>query len=599
MDDVFDGAHLIESAGDIASGQAGHDESSGALPEVLAPEPDWVRAAADDRGWTWVRIAWQRARAHPGTLFDADRAEHVVRQWPKMWVLTEDRFEGKPFVLTEWQACIVRLVFGFYRKVEEIDPVTHKPTVYIVRFFRQLDLWIARRNGKTTFLAALAATIFLLTPTANGRGFNFAHNEEQARLLYDTMTAMIAASPWAKDAMLQKRHFVIANASAKRSIWRVLPGTPKGKHGRGPSVIAGDEIHEWKSRELQNTLHQGTGSRIEPFEAYASTAGPRSARVGHDFYRESIGVLEGRINEPFRLVAHFVLDPEADWREEANWRIANPNVGLSPTMDYLRGECAKAQVSAAAELKFRCYHLNQWVDESLRWLRMKDWDACKGAVDWRQLPTVCAGQRAYLGWDISKTRDFTALAAIIPNADDTMGARLAVRLWLPEERVAERARTDPMFEQWVRLGAIETTAGDTVDQNAVLRAVVEWCELFDVAAIGFDRFESQKLLTDLQEMGIDPDLFVKVPMAIALLSKTTQAFERMVFSHQLAHGGNPVLRWMAGNTDIRFDSNMNYMPSKKHSEENIDGIMAAVIAAHQYLNPGEDNIMPASAASVV
>ena len=46
----------------------------------------------------------------------------------------------------------------------------------------------------------------------------------------------------------------------------------------------------------------------------------------------------------------------------------------------------------------------------------------------------------------------------------------------------------------------------------------------------------------------------------------------------LRHGGNPVLRWMAGNASIETDAAANWKPSKKKSRERIDGIVALIMA---------------------
>jgi len=51
-----------------------------------------------------------------------------------------------------------------------------------------------------------------------------------------------------------------------------------------------------------------------------------------------------------------------------------------------------------------------------------------------------------------------------------------------------------------------------------------------------------------------------------------------VLGRRLAHGGHPVLRWMAGNVSIETDAADNWKPSKKRSPERIDGIVALVMA---------------------
>ena len=47
---------------------------------------------------------------------------------------------------------------------------------------------------------------------------------------------------------------------------------------------------------------------------------------------------------------------------------------------------------------------------------------------------------------------------------------------------------------------------------------------------------------------------------------------------QLAHGGHPVLPWMAGSVSIKQDAADNWKPSKKKSMERIDGIVALIMA---------------------
>ena len=46
---------------------------------------------------------------------------------------------------------------------------------------------------------------------------------------------------------------------------------------------------------------------------------------------------------------------------------------------------------------------------------------------------------------------------------------------------------------------------------------------------------------------------------------------------RIIHGGNPVLRWMAGNVVAEVDAAENIKPSKKKSTEKIDGIVALIM----------------------
>ena len=46
---------------------------------------------------------------------------------------------------------------------------------------------------------------------------------------------------------------------------------------------------------------------------------------------------------------------------------------------------------------------------------------------------------------------------------------------------------------------------------------------------------------------------------------------------KLAHGGHPILRWMADNVSARQDPAGNVKPDKAKSTGRIDGIVAAVM----------------------
>lgn len=53
----------------------------------------------------------------------------------------------------------------------------------------------------------------------------------------------------------------------------------------------------------------------------------------------------------------------------------------------------------------------------------------------------------------------------------------------------------------------------------------------------------------------------------------------MIMREALEHFGNPVLTWMAKNTDVKRDENDNLRPIKdKQGRKRIDGIVALIMA---------------------
>ncbi|ATC26488.1 terminase large subunit [Caulobacter vibrioides] len=568
---------------DEASAGASPDAIQAGAGEGLWPLPDWLKAVENDPTYAWVVSQWKRAASVPGAWFDYAKAQGAVDLWPTIFTLTEDRFAGKPFRLVLWQEFIVRLLVGWKVPVDLLDEETGEPKVEQVRLFRRLMLWIPRKNGKSEFLSALALLFFVLDGTVAGQGFAFARDEKQAKIVFDKMKAMVFGErsdgkppPLAKGIVGFKKSLWIPKI---RALFELLTGKAEGKHGRSPTVIVGDEMHEWESLDLSTTLRQGTGARLQPIELYASTAGLKDKVVGFGLWEESRAILEGRIDDPTTLVVIFAADPDADPFDEANWPGANPSLGLSPTMAFLRREAALAKDNPRAEAHFRRYHLNQWVDSLVRWLNIKRWDACaKDKKAWKRFPKDLLGRKCFLTIDVSSTQDVTALVLLFPPVEPGEPWKLVCRFWVPEETLANRVRNDRVsYDKWLSVGALETTDGDYVDQNAVYEAVLEAFNDYEIELLGYDPWNARKLIGDLQKAGVDPEKMVEIRQGIPSLGEGTKHFERLVYAGQMDHGGNPMLRWMAGNTVVRFDENMNFAPAKKKSREKIDGIVAAVM----------------------
>lgn len=570
-----------------------------AASHLLWPEPEWITRAAD-RGWEWARIQWARASSQAGAWFDVAKANAAVALFPRVFRLTEDRFAGRPFKLALWQEVIVRMLVGWKIPVEILDDENATPRIEQVRLFRRLNLWVPRKNGKSEFLAALSLLFFVLDGVVGGQGFAFARDEKQAKVVFDKMKSMIAMSPGLSDkTQTFKKSIYIPKI---RSLFELLTGKPEGKHGRSPTVITGDEMHEWESAELASTLRQGTGARLEPIELYASTAGVKSNPTGWALWEESVSILDGRRDDPTTLVVIFSIDEDVDWLDEAKWAEANPSLGISPTMQFLRREAAMAKDNPRAEAHFRCYHLNQWIDAVTRWLSLKKWDACTKKRDaWKALTVApgedfgekmraagFAGRRCFGAFDISSTDDITALLWLFPPDDEHDQWTVVCRFWVPELNIIKRSKQDRVsYDKWQKLCAITATPGDYVDQDYVKRAIIEGFDIFDVALIGYDPWNATKLYTDLVKDGVPEDQIVKIRQGHQTLGEPSKFFERLVTSGAFDHGGNPVLRWMAGNAAVRFDENLNFMPTKKRSAEKIDGIVAGVMACALAMQPDD------------
>jgi phage terminase large subunit-like protein len=72
------------------------------------------------------------------------------------------------------------------------------------------------------------------------------------------------------------------------------------------------------------------------------------------------------------------------------------------------------------------------------------------------------------------------------------------------------------------------------------------------------------------------------------MAAPTRELEKLIVSQKLAHGGNPITRWMAANVAVAQDPAGNLKPAKDKSTERVDGIVALIMAIGRALVAQEE-----------
>jgi phage terminase large subunit-like protein len=273
----------------------------------------------------------------------------------------------------------------------------------------------------------------------------------------------------------------------------------------------------------------------------------------------------------------FTIDKEDDWQDETVWRKANPNLGVSKKIEYMREQAKKAREMPSQLNAFLRLDLDVWTQSETKWIDLEHWRACGSAVDANGL----RGRRCYAGLDLSTTTDISALVLIFPPEAEDDRYQVLCRFWIPEEAMHERSRRDRVpYETWVRQGYITATPGNVIDYDYILSQIDEDAQMYDLHEIAFDRWGATRIVQDLQEMGLT---VVQFGQGFASMSAPMKELEKLILSHRLAHGNNPVLTWMADNLVASVDPAGNIKPDKARSIEKIDGIVALIMGLDRAL----------------
>lgn len=441
------------------------------------------------------------------------------------------------------------------------------------RLIRVAYIEIPRKNGKTEFAAGLSLLLLLGDSEFGGQGYAMAADKDQAKIVFNKASVMVQFS----DLLMQhcdafKTSVYCGQLMASFKPLSRMPGT---KQGFSPSFAIGDEIHVWPTGELADVVHKGTAARRQPLEIYITTAGIKGVGFGWEMHDRAAKILDGTLVDPSFLAVIFAANENDDWKDEATWAKANPNMGVSPKLDYLRSECANAQDSPRKENEFKRYHLNLWTEQVTRWIPIEAWDACAGEIGWRDLPAAMKGRRCFAAVDLSAKVDLSAQVLMFP--PDEKGGRWHVvpRLYLPKDRIEFASKRDRLpYEAWERMGALTLTPGNVIDYGYIEQQLMADASLFEIVETGFDPWNATQFSVRMQGEGLAMKEFRQ---GYGSMSEPSKQFEAEILSGRLHHGGHPVLREMVKAVSVATDPAGNIKPDKSAATLRIDGVVAAIM----------------------
>lgn len=481
---------------------------------------------------------------------------------------TKGVWAGQPFELIDWQEQIIRDIFGIV-----------KPNGY--RQFNTAYIEIPKKQGKSELAAAVAILLCCGDLEQRAEVYGCAADVKQASIVFDVAADMVSMCPNLKKRVQIRKSHRRMTYLPTNSFYQVLSAEAYSKHGLNVHGVVFDELHAQPNRELYDVMTKGSGdARTQPLYFLITTAGNNKNSICYEVHNKALDILEGRKADPTFYPVIYGAKDDDDWTSEEVWKKANPSLGITVQIDKVRDACESARQNPAEENTFRQLRLNQWVNQEVRWMPMEKWDACAFAVDEKTLE----GRVCYGGLDLSSTNDITAFVLVFPPVDDDDKYQILPYFWLPEEAVPLRTKRDHVpYDVWARQELVCTTEGAVIHYSFVEQFISELGERFNIREIAFDRWGATQVSQDLDEMGFQ---MVQFGQGYASMSPPTKELMNLTLEQRIAHGGNPVLRWMMNNIFIEQDASGNIKMSKRKSTEKIDGAVAMVMALDRAIRVG-------------
>ena len=395
-------------------------------------------------------------------------------------LITQGEGAGSPMVMLPWER---RFLTGALRGGVDTSALT-----------------IARGNGKTTLLAALAAAA-VLGPLAQPRGevVVVASSFSQAKILWNHVRAFLL--PWIEANQKDWR----VEDSSNRSILthkpsgitvKAIGSDPKRAHGLAPSLALLDEPAQWLASTSRPMLAAVETSLGKLAGARIIALGTSPATASHWFSEWLTGSCDykqlhhaGVQDDPFKVVA---------------WKKANPSWKYMPTLQQVIRRAAKRAKENDSQLaSFKALRLNLGTSDVLRSLLLTapQYEAMECHVE--DLPEAVG--LCVFGIDLGGSAAMSALSAYWP-----MTGRSQTLAAFPEyPDLLERGRIDhvgDLYQQMHDRGELVLCGARIVD---VARLLAMGMERFgNPDSIVADRWREGELRQALDSAQVPPTMLI-------------------------------------------------------------------------------------------
>lgn len=478
---------------------------------------------------------------------------HVDGKWAKYYT---------PLTLEPWQVFITSCIFGWKRKKNGY------------RRFIEAYIEVCRKNGKTSWAAAIGLYMFLADDEMGAEVYCGATSEKQAYEVFDPASLMVNKNKQLKKyygVTLMKSNLSVAATNAKFE-----PVIGKPGDGSSPSCAILDEVHEHKSSELYDTMDTGFGARDQPLMLMITTAGVDTGSFCYTKHLEIKRVLSGVDDAPEIFGIIYSLDKDDDYTDFGNWIKANPNLGVSVNEDDLRRKLAKALRNPHQVNIIKCKHLNIWSNSQTAWLDMgKVRSKC---ADPSLMFDDFIGKPVIISLDGAAKIDIFSKIYLFDDPELEDGYVAFGRHYLPEAAAEENDR----YARWDSQGLIEITPGEVVDFTLIENELLDDYDNFDVDFIPYDQHELHHFANRMIEEGLP---MVAYSQTVSYLSEPSKTLQALFYAGKLRYPAwDQVLEWMLGNVVVREDTNGNIKPNKERPENKIDGAVSLIMSLGMKLN---------------
>lgn len=411
----------------------------------------------------------------------------------------EDRdgnsYKGMPMLLTDWQKFVVVNLFGFYRKGTKI------------RRFNEALIFLPRKQGKTSFSAALAEAKSVLDRGSGAKTYIVANSVKQTMesfgFLKDNINELRRDVKKVRIRDNNQEHSInIDFGDGTAEIYAIANQEDKLDSLNCNCLIL-DELHSWKraGAKKYTLMKNAMKAYRNKLLIGISTAGDIPDGFLANRIKTLHEVLNGTITDK-AYDSYFIFICKADQNEEGNiinaagevtskddpevLQMCTPSIGVTVTLEDLMDDAAQAMNEPQLMMEYINKTLNVFTNELRAYFDIDEFTNSDSEYDWTLEELAALPIKWYGGADLSKMHDLTASALY----GNYKGVDICItHAFFPVAAARSKAEEDgiPLF-WWKDEGWLTMSNTKTVLYDDIVNWFIKMRDMgFKIKLVGFDK----------------------------------------------------------------------------------------------------------------
>ncbi|VME06466.1 bacteriophage terminase [Streptococcus pneumoniae] len=405
---------------------------------------------------------------------------------------------NKLLLLQPWQHFVVVNLFGFYYKGTN------------ERRFKEALIMLARKNGKTSFTAAIALAYQILDTDSGSKCYIVANSVKQAMEAFGFLRFNVER--WNDKNIRIKdnnqEHSITANFGDEGSFFiQALANDESRLDSLNGNVIILDEAHTMRNSKKHGLMKKTMSAYRNSMLFVISTAGDIPTGFLANRLKYCQKVLKQLVTDDSFFIFICKANQSADgdvvnYLDENILKMANPSWGVTVSLKALKEEAEQAMNDPQTRNEFFNKTLNIFTNSMNAYFNPDEFIASDSCYDWSLEELARLPIRWYGGADLSRLHDLTAAALYGVYHDGEKDVDICItHAFFPRINAQKKANDDgiPLFG-WQSDGWLTMSNTPTVLYDDIVKWFIKMREKgFKIAAVGMDRKFGREFLTKMKQ----------------------------------------------------------------------------------------------------